>query len=297
MRLHYCGVRGSTPAPGFAFAGVGGNTSCVAVQHDAEPAPRLVLDAGTGIRSVSQLLDGEPFVGTVLLSHLHWDHVNGLPFFAAADRADARVQLLLPHQGDGRVPIDILRHTMSPPYFPIGPEGLRGPWCFGAMQQGQHSVEGFQLLAGHVPHKGGPTFGFRVSDGRSSFAYLPDHRPVAKGPSREAALDLCRGVDLVIHDAQFLPAEAAIAHQQGHSTIDEAVGLAVEAGAREVVLFHHGPSRTDVELDKIVTDLAPRGIQVTLAREGCVRSLGGSPGEADDLSTLGVRHSRCSPPR
>ncbi len=272
MRLHYCGVRGSTPAPGPEFARVGGNTSCLAVRHDAERAPRLILDAGTGIRSVSNLLGGDPFVGTILLTHLHWDHVNGLPFFSAADRVDARVHLLLPDQGDGSEPIDTLGRSMSPPHFPIGPEGLLGSWTFEAMSEGQTVLEGFAVRARRVPHKGGRTLGYRVSDGRSSFAYLPDHRPDPAGPGRAAALDLCRGVDILIHDAQFRSDEAAIAHAQGHATIEEAVAFAVEAEARELILFHHSPSRTDVELEEIVADLASPSIRITLAREGNDRS-------------------------
>jgi ribonuclease BN (tRNA processing enzyme) len=101
VRLHFCGVRGSTPAPGAEFVRYGGNTSCVAVAHDNGAPPTLILDAGTGIRRVTALLAGQPFTGTILLTHLHWDHVQGLPFFRAGDREDATVRLLLPDQQDG----------------------------------------------------------------------------------------------------------------------------------------------------------------------------------------------------
>src|ERR1700743_1452405 len=100
MRVHLCGVRGSTPAPGADFVRYGGNTSCVAVARDGEP-PSLILDAGTGIRAVTGLLAGHPFRGIIMLSHLHWDHVQGLPFFRAGDRDDAEVSLLMPDQQDG----------------------------------------------------------------------------------------------------------------------------------------------------------------------------------------------------
>ena len=120
MRVHLCGVRGSAPAVGVDFIGVGGNTSCVAIAHDDEDVPRLVLDAGTGLRTVTTLLAGEPFRGTILLGHLHWDHTYGLPFFRAGDRPDAATRLLVPEQG---VPaIDLIGGFMGPPAFPIGPE-------------------------------------------------------------------------------------------------------------------------------------------------------------------------------
>jgi len=264
MRVTFAGVRGSTPAPGHAFAEVGGNTSCVAVRDD-DGALRLVLDAGTGIRSVTSMLDGEPFVGSILLSHLHWDHVQGLPFFAAADRDDARVRLLLPD--DGVDAARSLARAMSPPHFPIGPDGLRGDWTFDTLGEGLHEVEGFVVAAAEVPHKGGRTFGYRISDGRSSVAYVPDHLPARTGASRRAVLDLVAGADLLIHDAQFTEAEREIAAAYGHATIDEAVLLAEESGARSLVLFHHSPARTDAEIGDLVESL-DAAVPVVIAREG-----------------------------
>ena len=121
MRLHFCGVRGSTPAPGADFVRYGGHTSCVAVARDHTAPPTLILNAGTGVRRVTALLGDRPFTGTILLTHLHWDHVQGLPFFRAADRDDARVTLLLPDQQDGSSAEQVLARAMSPPHFPIGP--------------------------------------------------------------------------------------------------------------------------------------------------------------------------------
>ncbi|MEJ7584695.1 MAG: MBL fold metallo-hydrolase, partial [Acidimicrobiales bacterium] len=168
----FLGVRGSTPAPGSAFVGVGGNTSCIAVAHDDQP-PSLILDAGTGLRRLGQLLGEAPFCGSILLSHLHWDHVQGLPFCPAVDRPDARVALWLPEQGDT---VTVLARGLSPPHFPIGPDGLGGDWQFLGMEAGRRGVvEGFDVLALDVPHKGGRTFGYRISDGHRSVAYLPDH--------------------------------------------------------------------------------------------------------------------------
>jgi phosphoribosyl 1,2-cyclic phosphodiesterase len=115
LRIYLCGVRGSTPAPGIDFIRYGGHTSCVALAHDGARVPTLVLDAGAGMQRVSSLLEGAPFDGTILLSHLHWDHVVGLPFFAAADNEDARVSVLLPEQEREKDAARVLAGIMTPP--------------------------------------------------------------------------------------------------------------------------------------------------------------------------------------
>src|SRR5439155_19639832 len=132
VHVSLLGVRGSTPAPGPEFVRYGGHTSCVAIAADGATKPTLVLDAGTGLRSLTQRLDGGAFRGSVVVSHLHWDHVEGLPFFVAGDRPDAEVHLYLPAQG-GRSARHLLATTMSPPCFPITPEGLQGTWTFHAL--------------------------------------------------------------------------------------------------------------------------------------------------------------------
>jgi len=277
VRVHVCGVRGSTPAPGPDFVRYGGHTSCVALSHDGE-APALVLDAGTGLRRVTALLDGEAFRGAILLGHLHWDHTQGLPFFAAGDRPDARVRLCLPAQGD---PVEVLGRFMSPPHFPIPPTSLRGAWTFEGLDPGVVEIEGFTVLALEIPHKGGRTFGYRVSDATGVVAYLSDHSPVSLGPGpdglgpyHEAALALAEGADLVFHDAQHtaeeLPARAAF----GHSAAEYAVGLAESAGAGAAVLFHHDPNRTDDAMDALVGALPPAKVEVVAAREGTVFDVG-----------------------
>ena len=144
--------------------------------------PTLLLDAGTGLRRLPGLLGDLPFRGTILLTHLHWDHVQGLPFFRSGDRDDARVTLLLPDQGDDTDAEALLARMMSPPFFPIGPSALRGRWQFGLVPGEGFAAEGFSVVAIDVPHKGGHTVGFRVSDGHSSVAYIPDHCPTALGP-------------------------------------------------------------------------------------------------------------------
>jgi phosphoribosyl 1,2-cyclic phosphodiesterase len=272
MRITFCGVRGSTPAPGPDFVRYGGNTSCVAIgQGDEDPG--LLLDGGTGLARVTRLLRGRPFVGTILLGHLHWDHTHGLPFFASGDHADAQVRLLLPNQPGGTAE-HVLGRAMSPPHFPISPGELHGSWTFDHIDEGKHHFEGYTILAREIPHKGGRTFGYRVSDGVHTIAYLSDHWPGSLGagphgfgPYHEAALELAADVDVLIHDAQYTAEEYPRRREFGHSAIDYAVGLAEVANARRLALFHHDPQRTDDQLDAIARSWLISPIDVTVARE------------------------------
>jgi phosphoribosyl 1,2-cyclic phosphodiesterase len=268
----FCGVRGSTPAPGADFVEVGGHTSCLAITPDGAPGPTVLLDAGTGIRAVTPLLGGEPFRGTILLSHLHWDHVQGLPFFAAGDRDGSEVVLHVPCDGDDDEALALLRRAMSPPHFPIGPEGLQGRWTIAALHPGELLVEGLRVTVAPVAHKGGITYGFRVEDEGGSLAYVPDHLPGVLGPERDHAVALARDVDVLVHDAQFVAGEEAVAADYGHATAEQAVAVAVEAEARRLVLFHHSPARTDEQVAAIgrLAHAAAHGfgLEVTIAREG-----------------------------
>jgi phosphoribosyl 1,2-cyclic phosphodiesterase len=275
VRVSFCGTRGSTPAPGTDFVRFGGQTSCVAISADHVDAPTLLLDAGTGLRRVSELLGDRPFRGTVLLTHLHWDHVQGLPFFPSGDRDDARVTLLLPGE-DREIDAEaLLSRMMSPPFFPIAPSQLRGAWHFGLTPCGPTEIEGFTVQAIDVPHKGGRTVGYRVSDGHSTVAYLPDHCPTVLGPGPDglgerhpAALELARGVDLLIHDSQLRGEEVATEGMFGHAAAEYAVGLAAAAGAARVALFHHRPDRTDVDVDATVQRFRDGPLPVIGAAEG-----------------------------
>ena len=242
MRLNFCGTRGSTQAVGAEFLRYGGHTSCVAVSHGEDAVPTLILDAGTGLREVTALMAGRPFAGTILLSH------------ACAEA--------------------VLERGMSPPHFPIRPRDLRGAWTFGTLVPGRHAVEGFTVQAREIPHKGGKTFGYRISDGKSVIAYLPDHCPTNLGPGPDclgeyhaAAVELAKGADVLVHDASLLPEEVAADASFGHAAADYAVGLAVAAGARRVVLFHHRPNRTDTELDDLGGRLARGPVPVTVAAD------------------------------
>ena len=275
VHVHFCGVRGSSPAPGSDFIGVGGHTSCVAIGEDGQP-PTLVLDAGTGLRNLSALLGGQAFGGTLILGHLHWDHIMGIPFFSAGDRPDAAVHLLLPEQGLD--PLEVLQRVMAPPLFPITPLDLRGEWSFATYGEGKFDAGPFSVLAREIPHKGGRTMGLRISDGRAVVAYLSDHSPHDIGPGADglgdlhpAAVELAADVDLLIHDAQYTTAELAARSTWGHAAAQYCVTLAQHCNAKRVAMYHHDPTRTDAQVHSLRDELAAaNNVAVEIATENAV---------------------------
>ena len=283
VRIVVCGVRGSTPAPGGEFVRYGGHTSCLAIAHDGE-VPSLVIDAGTGIRRASDmfgaavdLFGGRPMDGTILLGHLHWDHVQGLPFFAAGNTAGSHVEVYSPVQAATE---EALKGFMSPPYFPISAGELLGTWTFLGIEEGAHEIGGFSVVAREIPHSPGRTFGYRISDGGATVAYLSDHCPTELGPGRDglgeihdAALELALGCDVLFHDAQYTDDELPARARFGHASCGYAVALGQAANAGEVVLFHHDPGRVDDEIDAIVASYAGADIAVSAAAEGDVLDL------------------------
>jgi ribonuclease BN (tRNA processing enzyme) len=190
----------------------------------------------------------------------------------AADREDARVRLLLPAQGSASPDrpgsaAELLRGAMSPPHFPIGPEGLRGRWSFEAVDAGVFSAGGCRITAAEVPHKGGRTFGFRVEADGMSLAYLPDHHPAV---DPRPGLALAEGVDVLCHGAMFAESEQAIAHAYGHATLAETRLLARRADVGRLVLIHHAPTRTDDEVDALANEGAGAGPTTVVGHEGDV---------------------------
>jgi len=275
VQITLCGTRGSTPAPGRDFVRYGGHTSCLAITADGAAVPELLLDAGTGIREVTGLLAGRPFLGTIALTHLHWDHFQGLPFFAGGDRDDARIWLLLPAPAGGAGAEAALERAMSPPSFPITPRQLRGDWSVSGLEPGAVRLGPLTLLAREIPHKGGRTFGYRVSDSHAAIAYLPDHDPAELGPGpdglgvyHDAALELADGADVLMHDSFWYAEDFDPARTFGHAAAEYAIGLAAAAEASRVLLLHHRPDRTDAELDKLAAGLHDGAVPTSLAADG-----------------------------
>jgi phosphoribosyl 1,2-cyclic phosphodiesterase len=244
LNVTFYGVRGSTPVAGQEFLHIGGHTSCIAIAVDNSSLPTLVLDAGTGLQSLARIFDGRPFAGAILLTHLHWDHVQGLPFFPPADRDDARTTLAQPAQGE---PIEVLARAMSPPHFPIRPDELDGIWTHVALEAGNHRFDAFDVVARDFAHKGGRTFGYRVASDRGACVYVPD----ALDDNDDALCELAADADVFVRGTPFVSAEAARAAEYGHGTAEHAAEIARRANVRRLVLTHHGPTRSDDAVDKI----------------------------------------------
>jgi phosphoribosyl 1,2-cyclic phosphodiesterase len=260
VKVRFCGVRGSTPVSGDDFARVGGHTSCIAVST-ADELPTLVLDAGTGLQTLTEVFGTRPFDGAILLTHLHWDHVQGLPFCPPVDHPDARVVVAQPAQGD---PLEVLSRAMSPPHFPIHPDELRGTMSYIALEAGKHQFGAFEVLARDVVHKGGRTFGYRVRLDGLVFAYVPDALDDNDDVIRELAAD----ADLFVRGTPFVTAESARAADYGHGTAEHAAEIARRAGARQLVLTHHAPMRADGDVDRIA-----ERVGATAAYDGMVLTL------------------------
>ena len=272
MRITFFGVRGSTPCHGHDIVRYGGNTSCVAVDVPGEPP--LFFDLGTGVRNLGRIQphDGS-FRGTCLLSHLHWDHLQGLPFFTPLLRPGSILDVYGPAQGDGVTVEEAVRGAISPPVFPVGLDAFPGSVRFHDLADADFELGAVHVMARLVPHLG-PTLGYRVEWNGRSVAYLSDHQQPHDGSFRVAdgARALAEGADLLIHDAQFTPDEFAAKREWGHCTMQYAAWLAAECGVRTLALFHHDPSRTDDALDEahreIARSMSDDGLTVVTAREG-----------------------------
>ena len=272
MRVTFHGVRGSTPAIGANTARYGGNTACVTVEVPG--APPIVIDLGTGLRTFGSSFDG-PFDGVMLLSHLHWDHIQGLPFFGPIMAPGARARLIGPPQEDGTL-LDVLSRVVKPPFFPVPFSTVCASIAVEELDRASVAAGSATITACRVEHPG-PTNAYRIDeagadDSGVSVVYVSDHQQPIDGAMSAELLDMCRGVDLLIHDAQYTQAEFAAKSDWGHSTVDFAVEFALAARVKSLALFHHDPSRDDAAVDELVAyarDLASgTGLAVFAAAEG-----------------------------
>jgi len=285
VRISYFGVRGSCPCSSDRYRRYGGNTSCVLVEVDGEPP--LILDLGTGLRALGDHLQaslkasGMPLRATALLTHLHYDHVLGLPFFSPMRDPGALLDVYGPSQ-EGTSLGEVLAAMVKPPFFPVHMADFRGELRFHDLDGSSNlTVGSIQVTVCPILHIG-HTLGFRIeADGRT-LVYISDHQaPVDRRTVDREVLELCEGADLLIHDAQYTDEEFVTLSDWGHSTAAYAVLLARESGVKRLSLFHHDPAHSDKDIDKILSHarhIAPRqsGLDVTAASEGSSVDLGTS---------------------
>ena len=229
--------------------------------------PPIIFDLGTGLRYFgrSQPTDGS-FRGVCLLSHLHWDHTQGLPFFVPILRDGAHLDVYAPTQESGKSVHDSFCTFMQPPHFPIELSHLPGNVHFHDIGDDEFDLGEIHVMARLIPHIGN-TLGFRVTWRGRSVAYLSDHQQPSDGSFSLApgARELMEGADLVIHDAQYTQPEFAYKSDWGHCTTEFAVWAAAESHARTLALFHHDPMRSDDDLDDLLACMKKMGSRRDLA--------------------------------
>jgi phosphoribosyl 1,2-cyclic phosphodiesterase len=277
LKVTFYGVRGSTPCDSGDVARYGGNTSCVVVEAPGEQP--LLFDLGTGLRYFGRTcnLDGS-FRANCLLSHLHWDHTQGLPFFTPLLCSAAELDVYAPNPEDGRELHEVFDDVICPPLFPVQLGQFPGTVRFHGTEPSCFAVGGYAVRAAEIPHVG-RTFGYRIEREGCSVAYLSDHQQPADGSFSvtDEALELVRGVDLLIHDSQYTVSEFPKKSTWGHCTFEYALWLAGAAGVKRLAMFHHDPNRTDDMLDDIARCGAgiarQQGFELLVAAEGMVVEL------------------------
>src|SRR5262245_26999932 len=285
LLLRFWGVRGSIPVPGPETAHYGGNTSCVELRLGNEV---LILDAGSGIRRLGLLLARESEANALhtnlLISHTHWNHIQGLPFFRPAYDQKSQIRILGAPGTRQRLHTALVRQ-MDPIQFPIPLECLRGISAIDEFDADSTTVGNFRVQTIALNHPGGCT-GFRMSGGGQSIAYLPDHesyRVATESPDPAVAskargketelLHFLEGCDVLILDAQYSRAEYEAHIGWGHGCVEDSVTLALRAGIERLILFHHDPNHDDGEIGSMLADArwqvieASSSLRVEAARE------------------------------
>jgi phosphoribosyl 1,2-cyclic phosphodiesterase len=272
MQIRFWGVRGSIASPGPDTVRAGGNTSCVEV---IAGDTRLVLDAGTGLRRLGSALSSTGAVdATVLLSHLHWDHIQGIPFFTPLYSPETRLHFV---GGAGSEPLrDSLKRQMSAPNFPVALDDVPAKLAFTEVRDKERFVVGEARVVAAKANHPDAVHAYRIEHGGRSIVYATDTEHYACVDQR--LVSLARDADVLIYDAQYLPEEYSgeVGMSRvgwGHSTYEAGIALARAAGARRLVLFHHDPTRTDDGVDEIEARARKTFPDAIAAREGLVLEL------------------------
>ena len=294
MRVRFWGTRGSLPKPGQATARYGGNTSCV--QVEAGDSTLVVLDCGTGAHELGQHLASRASArGHLLLTHTHWDHIQGFPFFSPLFSPGNEWNVYAPH-GAGRPLEQTLAMQMEYSYFPVGLRQMAASIHYHELVEGPFDLGAMRVTARYLNHPG-LALGYRLEMGGVAVVFATDHEPHA-APGLEAGdaggaagrfvpihredqqhIEFLAGADLVIHDSQYTLEEYPARRTWGHTPAELAVYFAVAAGAKRLALFHHDPSRTDEALDFLLdrcrrrADRTGSALEVLAAAEGQIVSL------------------------
>ena len=309
MKVRFWGVRGSYPVPGQRTNRYGGNTSCVEVlPHGGDP---IIIDAGTGIRRLGKQLMQDAFgdgrgTAHLLISHTHWDHIQGLPFFSPLYKRGNTLPLFARQRDDTHLRA-VFESQTEEPYFPVPMASLKADIRFHELMEGQSFEIGKAKISCTRLNHPWIAIAYRVDVDGASLVYASDTAPfrdillvhefIAKPPvlggpldprdatklwaMRESLLRLCQGADLLIYDTQFTTEEYRSRPHWGHSTPDDAIEIALEAQVKALVLYHHAPARNDDELDAILEvcriKLAGAPFEVLAAHEGMELVLGEEP--------------------
>lgn len=283
LHVRVWGTRGSIPSPGRSTVRYGGNTPCLEVRTDT--GWLVILDAGTGIRELGLHLQADParsgaIRGDILLTHAHWDHIQGIPFFAPifgrGNHFTIHGSAALERSVDR-----VVRDQMSPVVFPVTFEELDATIDFREVAEECYHGSGYSFEPFGVRHPGG-ALGYRLrgATGSGGLVYVPDNelceeaRYESSPDWRRRFVEWMRGASALIHDSMYTAAEYGQHRGWGHSTHDEAVDLALEAEVERLVLFHHRPERTDDEVDRLLDGCRERvrqrggHLEVVAAAEG-----------------------------
>jgi phosphoribosyl 1,2-cyclic phosphodiesterase len=283
LSLRFWGTRGSIPSPGASTARYGGNTPCIELRTGE--GRLVILDAGTGIRELGRSLlarsNGDAVSGDIFLTHAHWDHIQGIPFFAPLFRQGNHFTIW--GSSSLQTSIDrVVRDQMSPVVFPVSFEELKARIDFQELAEERRSGAGYHVTAMGVRHPGG-ALAYRFTEGddtRRGLVYVSDNElsPSARYEDpprwRERFVEFARGAAVLVHDSMYTAEEYPSFVGWGHSTYEDAVALAIDAEVERLVLFHHRPERTDDEVDHCVGHcrelVAARGarLEVLAAAEG-----------------------------
>ena len=251
MKLKVWGARGSVPAPGPHMNRYGGNTSCVGLTLAS--GEELILDAGTGIRNLGLDLNAGRRIH-ILLTHLHLDHIQGLMFFPPCFRPESEITIWGPSSPEASLEDRIGRY-ISAPLSPVEVRELPCSVSFRDTPPTEWELGGATIRAEAVTHRG-PTLGYRITDGETTVAYIPDHEPALGSPLDQlepewiSGFDLAREADLLIHDCQYTDEEYPEHVGWGHSGVSDTLTFARRVEARRLLLFHHDPLHSDEFLDE-----------------------------------------------